>query len=66
MKRDEPPELEEGEEPPEVDPEAEQVDEGPSDEELKAALYDVMGCMRDVRKRTEKTDAMFKPLSQVG
>lgn len=38
--------------------------QGPTDEELQAALYEVMGCMRDVRKRTEKTDAMFKPLGQ--
>jgi dynein heavy chain len=40
------------------------VEAGPTDEELKAALYEVMGCMRDVRKRMDRTDAMFGPLKQ--
>ena len=28
----------------------------------QAALYEVMACMRDVRKRTEKTETSFEPL----
>lgn len=31
-------------------------------EEKRKALYDIMSCMRDIRKRTERTDAMFEPL----
>lgn len=31
-------------------------------EEHRRALYDIMSCMRDVRKRTERTDSMFDPL----
>ena len=42
----------------------------PSSEEHKAkeeaekrkALYDIMSCMRDIRKRTDRTDNMFEPL----
>jgi dynein heavy chain, axonemal len=30
--------------------------------EKRRALYDIMTCMRDIRKRTERTDAMFEPL----
>lgn len=30
----------------------------------RRALYDIMSCMRDVRKRSELTDAMFEPLRQ--
>lgn len=30
--------------------------------EKRRALYDIMSCMRDVRKRTERTDLMFDPL----
>lgn len=56
VKKEEPAEVEYGEEQPEYT--------GPSDEELQKALYSVMGCMRDVRKRTDRTDAMFKPLGQ--
>ena len=41
---------------------------GPSPEEVKAQdqkiLYDIMGNMRDIRKRTDKTDNMFEPLKQ--
>jgi dynein heavy chain len=41
---------------------------GPSPEEVKAAdqkvLYTIMACMRDIRKRTDKTDNMFDPLKQ--
>ena len=32
--------------------------------EKRKALYDIMTCMRDVRKRTERTDGMFEPLRQ--
>eukprot|EP00227_Mantoniella_beaufortii_P011774 CAMPEP_0197579874 /NCGR_PEP_ID=MMETSP1326-20131121/3768_1 /TAXON_ID=1155430 /ORGANISM="Genus nov. species nov., Strain RCC2288" /LENGTH=4505 /DNA_ID=CAMNT_0043143449 /DNA_START=243 /DNA_END=13760 /DNA_ORIENTATION=+ len=32
------------------------------DSERQAMLYEVMALMRDVRKRQEKTDAMFEPL----
>lgn len=56
VKKEEPEEVEYGEEQPEY--------QGPSDEVLQKALYSVMGCMRDVRKRTDRTDAMFKPLGQ--
>jgi len=28
----------------------------------KAVLYEVMGCMRDIRKRMDRTEAMFEPL----
>ncbi|MEW5311809.1 MAG: hypothetical protein WDW38_003494 [Sanguina aurantia] len=34
------------------------------DVERHKALYDIMSCMRDVRKRTERTDAMFDPLKE--
>lgn len=30
----------------------------------KAGLYAIMACMRDVRVRTEHTDAMFAPLHE--
>ena len=30
----------------------------------KAGLYAIMACMRDVRVRTERTDAMFPPLHE--
>lgn len=33
-------------------------------EEYQRALYDIMSCMRDVRKRSERTDAMFEPLKE--
>eukprot|EP00951_Prasinocladus_malaysianus_P003015 scaffold21499_cov40-Prasinocladus_malaysianus.AAC.1 len=43
-------------------------EEGPSEEEIKASnqkiLYSIMACMRDIRKRTDKTDNMFEPLKQ--
>eukprot|EP00854_Cymbomonas_tetramitiformis_P010885 gene10885-12880_t len=60
------PEPVEGEEdapPPPEEPEEpeEPVEEGPDPREV---LYNVMGCMRDIRKRQEKTDAMFDPLQQ--
>ncbi|KAA6419077.1 MAG: flagellar outer dynein arm heavy chain beta [Trebouxia sp. A1-2] len=50
-------------------PEGEAV-EGADSEALKAAqaeenrksLYSIMSCMRDVRKRSDKTDNMFEPL----
>ncbi|KAF5834390.1 hypothetical protein DUNSADRAFT_8976 [Dunaliella salina] len=31
-------------------------------EEKRKALYDIMSCMRDVRKRSDRTDQMFEPL----
>lgn len=31
-------------------------------EEKRKALYDIMSCMRDIRKRTERTDNCFEPL----
>ncbi|KAF6251999.1 flagellar outer dynein arm heavy chain beta [Scenedesmus sp. NREL 46B-D3] len=31
-------------------------------EEYRRALYDTLTCMRDVRKRADRTDAMFEPL----
>ncbi len=44
--------------------------QGTDNEALKAAqadenrksLYSIMSCMRDVRKRSDKTDNMFEPL----
>ena len=33
-----------------------------TDEKRQEMLYEVMAFMRDVRKRQEKTDAMFDPL----
>lgn len=30
--------------------------------EYRRALYDMLSCMRDVRKRSDRTDAMFEPL----
>lgn len=30
----------------------------------RRALYDAMSCMRDVRKRSERTDALFEPLRE--
>lgn len=34
------------------------------DDAYRRALYDAMSCMRDVRKRSERTDAMFEPLRE--
>ncbi len=31
-------------------------------EETRHGLYDIMSCMRDIRKRSERTEAMFEPL----
>ena len=31
---------------------------------LQAGLYAIMGCMRDVRVRAQRTDAMFDPLME--
>ena len=33
-------------------------------EGYRKALYDIMSCMRDVRKRTDRTDSMFEPLKE--
>lgn len=27
-------------------------------------LYDILSCVRDVRKRSDRTDAMFEPLKE--
>lgn len=32
--------------------------------EYRRALYDMLSCMRDVRKRSDRTDAMFEPLKE--
>lgn len=32
--------------------------------EKRKALYDIMTCMRDIRKRADRTDAMFQPLKE--
>lgn len=32
--------------------------------EKRKALYDIMSCMRDIRKRADRTDAMFQPLKE--
>ena len=49
--------------------EGEEAEGGPSPEEVKAMdqsiLYNIMGCMRDIRHRTDKTDKLFEPLKQV-
>eukprot|EP00201_Polytomella_parva_P017476 CAMPEP_0175071536 /NCGR_PEP_ID=MMETSP0052_2-20121109/19298_1 /TAXON_ID=51329 ORGANISM="Polytomella parva, Strain SAG 63-3" /NCGR_SAMPLE_ID=MMETSP0052_2 /ASSEMBLY_ACC=CAM_ASM_000194 /LENGTH=4543 /DNA_ID=CAMNT_0016338719 /DNA_START=12 /DNA_END=13643 /DNA_ORIENTATION=- len=34
------------------------------DAEKRKALYDIMSCMRDIRKRTDRTDGMFDPLKE--
>jgi dynein heavy chain len=49
------------------DPYAEREEMSPEQKEKenamkRKALYDIMTCMRDVRKRTERTDNMFEPL----
>ncbi|GBF97683.1 flagellar outer dynein arm heavy chain beta [Raphidocelis subcapitata] len=36
----------------------------PDAEAYRAVLYDTMATMRDVRKRSERTDAMFEPLRE--
>ena len=55
--------AEEGEESPASPVKAEGEDgEDAAPVDKKAVLYEVMGCMRDIRKRMDKTDAMFEPL----
>eukprot|EP00879_Flechtneria_rotunda_P005416 GHRR01005708.1.p1 GENE.GHRR01005708.1~~GHRR01005708.1.p1 ORF type:complete len:1495 (+),score=578.36 GHRR01005708.1:300-4784(+) len=34
------------------------------EEQYRRALYDMLSCMRDVRKRSDRTDAMFDPLKE--
>lgn len=46
----------------EPDPEKAAQDKKLKEEEQRTALYDNMSCMRDIRKRTDRTDAMFDPL----
>jgi hypothetical protein len=36
--------------------------EGGEEVDKRRAVYDIMCCMRDIRKRTERTDGMFEPL----
>lgn len=33
-------------------------------EQQTRALYDILSCVRDVRKRSDRTDAMFDPLKE--
>jgi hypothetical protein len=33
-------------------------------EQQTRALYDILSCVRDVRKRSDRTDAMFEPLKE--
>lgn len=33
-------------------------------EQQRRALYDILSCVRDVRKRSDRTDAMFEPLKE--
>ena len=44
--------------PHQVSPEQKEKD----DALKRKALYDIMTCMRDIRKRSERTDNMFEPL----
>lgn len=46
----------------ESDPEKAAQDKKLKEEEQRKSLYDTMSCMRDIRKRTDRTDAMFDPL----
>ncbi|CAD7696266.1 unnamed protein product [Ostreobium quekettii] len=58
-------EEEEGhEEPPVVedDPETAAEAKKAREEETRRTLYGIMSCMRDIRKRTDRTDTMFEPL----
>ena len=32
------------------------------EEDMRRSLYGIMSCMRDIRKRTDRTDSMFEPL----
>ena len=43
---------------PQVSPEQKEKDNALK----RKALYDIMTCMRDIRKRAERTDTMFEPL----
>ena len=44
-------------------PESKAPEKKSAAQEKQETLYEVMGFMRDVRKRQEKTDAMFEPLT---
>ena len=44
-------------------PESKVTEKKSAAQEKQETLYEVMGFMRDVRKRQEKTDAMFEPLT---
>lgn len=44
----------------------EDVQEGPSTpEEVRKSLVAISSCMRDIKKRTSTTDAMFEPLQEM-
>lgn len=34
------------------------------EDEKRQSLYGIMSCMRDIRKRTDRTDSMFDPLKE--
>lgn len=53
---------EEEEAPEELDAEKLAEDKKLKEEQQRKALYATMSCMRDIRKRTDRTDAMFEPL----
>jgi hypothetical protein len=38
--------------------------DGKKAEQQTRALYDILSCVRDVRKRSDRTDAMFEPLKE--
>lgn len=38
--------------------------DGNKAEKQTRALYDILSCVRDVRKRSDRTDAMFDPLKE--
>lgn len=55
---------EEGEEGEgEEEEEEEHKEEAPAMPQMDNKLYKVMGCMRNIRKRKDRTDAMFEPLT---
>ncbi|KAK9808985.1 hypothetical protein WJX72_007373 [[Myrmecia] bisecta] len=56
-------------EPPATPDAAPEAEEGGGDaekqaEETRQSLYAIMSCMRDIRKRSDKTDNMFDPLRE--
>ncbi|PNW78281.1 hypothetical protein CHLRE_09g403800v5 [Chlamydomonas reinhardtii] len=50
---------------PDQDPEEAAAKKAAEEEEKRKALYAIMACMRDIRRRTERgTDTMFEPLKE--